>query len=130
MEDSGEAGEVLRRCLNVVSIKETARDSDGNPITNEERLQRIYDQLKLSEPRIVGLVDNKVTPQNTPAGVLPPLEEFTRISGDRNSINNNPVKVIFDDGSTFSFSGLSGIRQINPARQDPRGGILVPEPYF
>lgn len=73
-----------------------------------------WNALKAHEGDIAGFIDNKVTPKQEEA-VLPSLEDMQRRGVEKNAIqDDNPVTVIFSDGSALLLDAGVGIGDLKP----------------
>jgi len=77
-------------------------------------LRAAWHALKAHEADIAGFIDNKVTPKLEKTG-LPSLEDMQRRGVEKNAIqDDNPVTVIFNDGSSLLLDAEAGIKALNP----------------
>lgn len=77
-------------------------------------LRAAWDALKAHEAEIAGFVDNKVTPKRETVS-LPSLEDMQRRGVEKNAIqDDNPVTVIFNDGSSLLLDAGAGIKSLKP----------------
>ena len=78
-------------------------------------LEAAWESLKSSEALIARFIDNKVIPKGPP-GKMPSLAEMRRTGVEKNSIeDDNPVRVVFNDGSALLLNARNGVTGTEPA---------------
>jgi hypothetical protein len=91
-------------------------------------LAAAWQALQGAEADIACFIDNKVTPK-MPVVKLPALAEFGRRGVEKNSIHDdNPVTVVFNDGSALTLCGETGFRDPRPAGTYAPGAAK-PQPH-
>lgn len=77
-------------------------------------LRAAWNALKAHEAEIAGFIDNKVTPKRETIA-LPTLEDMQRRGVEKNAIeDDNPVTVVFNDGSSLLLDAHEGIKSLRP----------------